>query len=222
MFPEAILKQEDIISSWAGLRPLIHEEGKSPSELSRKDEIFKSDTGLITIAGGKLTGYRLMAKKVVDLVSKRLDVNEKCTTKEITLSGGEINTKTEGFYIQKLVSKLIPVLEIEREKATKIISELYFKYGSNTEVILDKVVEFDADKLLKAEIWYVVNHESVSGLLDYFMRRSGKFLFAPQVINSELEIVAKEFKNYFNWTDKKLSQEIEIINKWQEKIIQFK
>jgi glycerol-3-phosphate dehydrogenase len=57
-FPSVHLKTDDIESSWAGLRPLIHEEGKSASQLSRKDEIFESDTGLISIAGGKLTGYR--------------------------------------------------------------------------------------------------------------------------------------------------------------------
>lgn len=60
MFPDINLELDDIVSSWAGLRPLIHEEGKSASELSRKDEIFISDTGLVSIAGGKLTGYRKM------------------------------------------------------------------------------------------------------------------------------------------------------------------
>jgi glycerol-3-phosphate dehydrogenase len=53
------------------IEPLIHEEGKSASELSRKDEIFESDSGLISIAGGKLTGYRKMAERVVGLVIKR-------------------------------------------------------------------------------------------------------------------------------------------------------
>ena len=57
-FPNLELTINDIESSWAGLRPLIHEDGKSASELSRKDEIFVSETGLISIAGGKLTGYR--------------------------------------------------------------------------------------------------------------------------------------------------------------------
>ena len=58
MFPDINISLDDVQSSWAGLRPLIHEEGKSASELSRKDEIFVSDTELISIAGGKLTGYR--------------------------------------------------------------------------------------------------------------------------------------------------------------------
>ena len=73
MFPEINLTIADIQSSWAGLRPLIHEEGKSASELSRKDEIFVSDTKLISIAGGKLTGYRKMAERIVDLVAKKND-----------------------------------------------------------------------------------------------------------------------------------------------------
>ena len=70
-FPSVSLTFSDIESSWAGLRPLIHEEGKSASELSRKDEIFESPTGLISIAGGKLTGYRKMAERVVNLVIKK-------------------------------------------------------------------------------------------------------------------------------------------------------
>jgi glycerol-3-phosphate dehydrogenase len=71
IFPDINLTLNDIESSWAGLRPLIHEEGKSASELSRKDEIFVSDTELISIAGGKLTGYRKMAERIVDLVVKK-------------------------------------------------------------------------------------------------------------------------------------------------------
>ena len=67
-FPSINLKIKDIVSSWAGVRPLIHEEGKSASEISRKDEIFESETGLLSIAGGKLTGFRKMAEKIVDVV----------------------------------------------------------------------------------------------------------------------------------------------------------
>ena len=69
-FKQLNLGINDVISSWAGLRPLIHEEGKSATELSRKDEIFISKSGLISIAGGKLTGYRKMAERVVNLLTK--------------------------------------------------------------------------------------------------------------------------------------------------------
>lgn len=71
-FPNIHLTVADIESNWAGLRPLIHEEEKDPSELSRKDETFVSESGLISIAGGKLTGYRKMAERVNETVIKQL------------------------------------------------------------------------------------------------------------------------------------------------------
>lgn len=73
MFPELRITTKDIESSWAGIRPLIYEEGKGPSEISRRDEIWQSESGLITIAGGKLTGYRKMAETVVDRVAAKLE-----------------------------------------------------------------------------------------------------------------------------------------------------
>ena len=68
IFPDVKITKDDVESSWAGVRPLIYEQGKDPSEISRKDEIWEADSGLITIAGGKLTGYRKMAENVLDLV----------------------------------------------------------------------------------------------------------------------------------------------------------
>lgn len=95
MFPDVALGPEDIESSWAGLRPLIHEDGKDPSEISRKDEIFVSDSGLISIAGGKLTGYRKMAESVVDRVATNLNNMTGATyppsaTKHLPISGGDV------------------------------------------------------------------------------------------------------------------------------------
>lgn len=93
MFPALRLTAEDVESSWAGVRPLIHEEGKSPSEISRKDEIWESASGLITIAGGKLTGYRRMAETVVDRVAAGLWREHglrfrACPTRKLPVSGG--------------------------------------------------------------------------------------------------------------------------------------
>ena len=91
MFPTVMLARKDVESTWAGVRPLIYEDGKDPSEISRKDEIWESGGGLITIAGGKLTGYRKMAETVVDLIVKRLAPDEigPCVTEHLPLSGGD-------------------------------------------------------------------------------------------------------------------------------------
>lgn len=71
IFPDVQITQKDVESSWAGVRPLIFKEGKDPSEISRKDEIWESPSGLLTIAGGKLTGYRKMAENIVDKIVEK-------------------------------------------------------------------------------------------------------------------------------------------------------
>ncbi len=71
-FPDVKLTHDDVIATWAGVRPLISEdEGGSESNVSREHDIRIDPDGLITIAGGKLTTYRRMAAELVD---KALDL----------------------------------------------------------------------------------------------------------------------------------------------------
>ncbi|MGH9800540.1 MAG: glycerol-3-phosphate dehydrogenase/oxidase, partial [Blastocatellia bacterium] len=92
-FPEANLDTSDVISAWAGLRPLITDaNAKDTSKVSRKEEFIETADGLISIGGGKLTTYRSMAEQGIDLVLKRLggSRNEQ-TTKDIPISGGQMS-----------------------------------------------------------------------------------------------------------------------------------
>jgi glycerol-3-phosphate dehydrogenase len=65
-FPRAGFSPDKVLSTWAGLRPLIHEEAETASEVSREHQIYVRDDGVLLIAGGKLTTYRLMAKEAVE------------------------------------------------------------------------------------------------------------------------------------------------------------
>jgi glycerol-3-phosphate dehydrogenase len=72
-FPAARLVPADVRSAFAGLRPLVAPAALAdPSDVSREEAIFVSGSGLVSIAGGKLTTYRLIAAKVVDRVAERL------------------------------------------------------------------------------------------------------------------------------------------------------
>ncbi|HRT10419.1 MAG TPA: glycerol-3-phosphate dehydrogenase/oxidase [Candidatus Paceibacterota bacterium] len=71
-FPEARLTAADVISSWAGVRPLIADPNGNPSDISRSHEIRSPEPGWWDVAGGKLTTYRLMAEQTVDQVVKWL------------------------------------------------------------------------------------------------------------------------------------------------------
>jgi glycerol-3-phosphate dehydrogenase len=65
-FPSAKLTPADVISTWAGLRPLISDSDGKPSDISRSHEIRMPEPGWWDVAGGKLTTYRLMAEQTVD------------------------------------------------------------------------------------------------------------------------------------------------------------
>ncbi|KAB1160409.1 glycerol-3-phosphate dehydrogenase/oxidase [Tenacibaculum aiptasiae] len=206
MFPEVTLTIDDIQSSWAGLRPLIHEEGKSASELSRKDEIFVSDTKLISIAGGKLTGYRKMAERIVDLVAKkmvrRFEIEfEPIQTEDIILTGGPFqNYKSVNLYIEQVAKNL------KNHGFTKTdAAYLVHNYGKQTDVIIDKFNELkDEDyllRLLKAETWFTIQHEMTCTPTDFFMRRTGRLFFDKPSVDTYKYEVLKEFSNYYNWSD---------------------
>ncbi len=206
MFPSINLTVKDVTSSWAGLRPLIHEEGKSESELSRKDEIFESKTGLISIAGGKLTGYRKMAERLVDLVEKKYEKRggkklKKCFTDEIPLSGGIFKDATDvRNYVHEIESKLV-VHGFDRFDAKYLV----FNYGRHTESILerfDTLSNQDPEiRLAKAELWFTVNHEMVVSPLDFFVRRTGRLYFKIESIQKIKPAILKEFQSIFNWSD---------------------
>jgi glycerol-3-phosphate dehydrogenase len=90
-FPKAELRDPDVISAWAGLRPLIANPNGKPSDISRAHEIHVSKEGWIDVAGGKLTTYRLMAEQTVDHAAKLLGkTGTTCRTAEepIASSGG--------------------------------------------------------------------------------------------------------------------------------------
>src|SRR5690606_33179928 len=72
-FNVAPLTPDDVVGAWAGLRPLIADpQQKNPAELSRREELLTGPLGLISVAGGKLTGYRGMARRVLRSVAERL------------------------------------------------------------------------------------------------------------------------------------------------------
>lgn len=216
MFPSINLTEQDIISSWAGLRPLIHEEGKSPSEISRKDEIFVSEAWLISIAGGKLTGFRKMAERVTDKVFQRLKKKynypeKECFTDKIVLSGGDFkNYEAVELYVSQLANELA-VLGLGEKEATYLV----FNYGKNAKLVIDKIADIRTKDhrpevnmqtlMAKAELWYCFHYELINNLSDFFIRRTGRLYFNRQSIEPLLEPIAEELSKYLHLATSKES-----------------
>lgn len=214
-FPDVDLNLEDIESNWAGLRPLIHEEEKDPSELSRKDEIFVSKSGLVSIAGGKLTGYRKMAQRVIDTVLKTIPEKKKkhlkkSITEDISLVTPTMTSTKEVVAYQK---------ELETELLQIGISDSYYAwylcttYGKKASAILEKISFFRTgnalENLIRAELWYCVHYEMTNSLTDFFVRRTGRLYFNISSISTFMDIVVKDFVNYLDWDDKRVILEKE-------------
>lgn len=210
-FPSVKLSVSDIESSWAGLRPLIHEEGKSASELSRKDEIFESDSGLISIAGGKLTGYRKMAERVVGLVIKRHFSDRSlypCRTNQIRLASNTFGSVKHVRKFTQAIAEKLSALGIG-EPANHYLVETY---GQQAEAIINYAGKPSPDEaeiaLLKAELWYCLHHEMICNLQDFFVRRTGLAYFDIHKVQRWKEVIAQECRDYFLWDDTRMATEL--------------
>ncbi|MFJ7855109.1 glycerol-3-phosphate dehydrogenase/oxidase [Peribacillus frigoritolerans] len=224
MFPEVNITDDDIESSWAGVRPLILEEGKDPSEISRKDEIWESDSGLITIAGGKLTGYRKMAKTTVDLLSGKLAQQSNKTypassTKGMPISGGDVGgSRNFSDYIKQHVQ-----MGVDSGLAAKDAKEILAMYGSNAPVLFD-IAKNEGDggansglpKKLFVQLKYAVDHEMAATPVDFFFRRTGTLLFDIDLVQTHKHAVIDYMAGYFGWTE---STKMERTNQLEQEIL---
>ncbi|TQR20370.1 glycerol-3-phosphate dehydrogenase/oxidase [Psychrobacillus vulpis] len=207
VFPETKLEMSDIESTWAGVRPLIREIGKGPSEISRKDEIWISNTGLITIAGGKLTGYRKMAETVTDLLSKELEASGvkvgKSVTKKMRLSGGDFKNPED--YSNFIVAKgnVLSKLGIPIDEAMNISAV----YGTNTDILIelaDEVLKETALPLaIKLILHYSIKHEMTLTAVDFFLRRTGKILFDIHWVHTWKSEVINYMALMMEWDEKR-------------------
>lgn len=221
MFPSARLTAADVESSWAGVRPLIQEEGKSPSEISRKDEIFISKSGLISIAGGKLTGYRKMAQRVVDVVVSELKAETgksypESRTINIELSGGHFGGSAHFANFVHEHSQLGVALGLSESEAEKLVK----KYGTNVSQLFE-LIRFNQDEakryqmtpVVLATVQYALTYEMIVSPVDYFTRRTGKTLFDIRSAKKLAQPIISYMADRLNWSEEqknKYSQELNI------------
>ena len=125
MYPGARLTEEDVVASWAGLRPLFASNpARSPAQVPREHHIVRGSRGMLTIAGGKLTTFRVMARDTVDRAVRELGERRpdgRTLSRSTPFPGGEAAV-TEGFRPQGI--------ELGLSEAT--VTHLLKQYGAET------------------------------------------------------------------------------------------
>jgi len=125
IYPGARLTEDDVVASWAGLRPLLAADPhSSPAQIPREHRIVKGSRGMLTIAGGKLTTFRVMARDLVDRAARELGAHRadgRALSRSRPLPGGEAAV-TETFRPQGL----------ELGLSDSTVSHLLKRYGGET------------------------------------------------------------------------------------------
>jgi glycerol-3-phosphate dehydrogenase len=192
----------DVLSVFAGLRPLAapKEEGKSTKEVSRSHKIIVSETGLITIAGGKWTTYRKIAEDIIDKAILKGKLPKKtCITQHLSIHGNKPTTtldREDHLYIYG--SDIAKILQLQEEEP-----ELKEKLHPDYEFTL-------------AEIVWAVRYEMARTVDDILARRV-RLLFldaraAIEVSEKTARVIAKELGHDENWIAKEIA-DFKVISK---------
>ena len=201
-FPSAAISTTDVISSYAGLRPLVGGDDKTTKELSRKEEIFENEAGLISIIGGKLTTYRRMAERVVDLAAQRLERGSTLPsiTARIPLTGGPSLSENLKEEIKQAANEFGVTI--------RTAEHLIETYGGNYRKLLEITRESEDLKQaltadlphIEAEVVYAVRYEMAMTLDDFLARRTRIAILAREGGRSCAARVAEVMGRELGWT----------------------
>lgn len=176
--PGTTLTRSDIVSTYAGLRPLLQYDAGHPSRASREHMILRSRNGLLSITGGKLTTYRLMARQVVNRICKRLGRKERSRTHEIGL-----------FSAPSSEDPLVKGYGTEAET----IRSLTEKDRSFSSPIVE------GHPHILAEAIYALRHERAVRLTDILCRRTRLNLLAGSALRPAAEGLARTLAPLTGW-----------------------
>ncbi len=193
----------DLVGAYAGVRPLISSgDPRKSVDISRKEELYETSSGMLTITGGKLTTYRRMAKLTVDRLVEREGRKAPCHTAEIPL-GMEARPAD---------------LEAPEAVGEEALSQLSFRYGHAARKVLDLArqrpelaapIVGDRPDLL-AEVVLAARHEQARSLADVLLRRTRLgILAAPALRDPEARRpIAAALGGELGWSDARVEAEI--------------
>ncbi len=202
------LTRDDVEGVYAGLRPLLAGESDQTSKLSREHIVAHSVPGLVVVAGGKWTTYRIMAKDAIDEAAAALDGKvSKSITHDIALLGAE------GYQAAwNKRSKIARAFGVHKVR----IEHLLNRYGVMTDELLDLITARPelqeplpgADDYLAAEVVYAATHEGALHLEDVLARRTRISIEAWDRGVSAAPIAAKLMAAELGWDDARTESEI--------------
>ena len=189
------ITRDDVVGTWAGLRPLVvASDGQDvkgrTADLSRRHKVITSDSGMVTITGGKLTTYRKMAEHTVDAVLASLQMSAKrCATKRLTLHGATSRNRHDHL-VSRFGTQAPAIRELIKADASlgaPLIAGLPY---------------------LRAEAVYCARNELVVTLEDVLSRRVRGLLYDRHATAGAARDVARLIAPDLGWDDTRIDDEV--------------
>ncbi|WP_432510476.1 glycerol-3-phosphate dehydrogenase/oxidase [Kineococcus sp. SYSU DK001] len=202
------LTREDVEGVYAGLRPLLSGESESTSKLSREHVVGHPVPGLVVVAGGKYTTYRVMAKDAVDVAVEGLDGKVPAsTTENVPMVGAE---GYHALWNQRHALAAKAGIHVDH------VEHLLNRYGSAIDEVLALIAEDPslgevlpkADDYLKAEVVYAATHEGARHLDDVLARRTRISIETYDRGTASAELVADLVAGPLGWDDDRKATEV--------------
>ncbi len=195
------LTGNDVTSAWSGLRPLVAQPGKKPADISRSDEVLLTRAGVVTVAGGKLTGYRPTVERILESVAKVLG-RELPDAEEPALPGGDFDGDLE-----RLARSLVEEFGVSKPASARLAR----LYGCEAPAVarLGAAPLAAAAPLISGEIDWSVMHEGAARLEDVVYRRTRAALYDPAAGPLIVEPVARRMADLLGWNPQRTSEEVE-------------
>lgn len=208
-FPGAKLEKEDIIASYAGVRPLVQDGSESEGKTSREHEIWNYEGNFTVIAGGKYTTYRLIAEQVLEQILGFFPIEEQVEFDK-TKSKQALNPKVNFDSMQKARASISRWCR-NTGFSSDLLEKMVDRHGLEAADILafkkpdEKASE---DLLWVLEARHAIQNTMCVSLRDYFFRRTPLFLSYKDHGHQFLDSISNCFKDEFGWSDEELSNQI--------------
>lgn len=198
-FPKVNLTRTDVLNTFSGVRPIVGKEGVDPSKINpsaaRRDHVVWDDKGLLSVTGGKLTTFRVIALDVLQAASPHLHLGKVVDTRDRVFAPTQ--RKLKGV-------KFGPFME----------RRLKGFYGSAAQDIVDQAGEGELGFIpgsmnLWAELRWSAGHEAIQHLDDLLLRRTRLGLLLPEGGMQQLDKIQQICQQELDWSDERWQQELE-------------
>ncbi|MBX3039802.1 MAG: glycerol-3-phosphate dehydrogenase/oxidase [Bdellovibrionaceae bacterium] len=217
-FPGARIREEDVIASYAGVRPLVNDGSQTEGKTSREHTIFNDPRGVTFVAGGKYTTYRLMAHQVVEKSLENFTLEDRVQFRATDTAVPLNRWTSPEAYATGLLSADRWARESGRSEGD--VRFLFERYGREAELILNEAPK--EATLWEIEATQALRNTMCLDLVDFYARRVPLYLAKPDHGLPLLERVSQVFQRELGWSDSETTSQKKALQSFIDKELGWK